>query len=1062
MGNTIILNEKEFNNKECRNDNTSNEVTNFLEIPAPIITPIEKRKKNPTLNELIDQLGEYPISFFDNMYSLRPIFNSSLRGYYMGVRGERSTIIVLTDDRPQTKEVNGHTITYFEKGYAEEEYLPVADNYLNNKVQVLQGRKLRGENNNKGYKDQKNLSYVVSGSAIYKLTTPNKIADNIEYRNHIIILDLDLDYIDDLDDVFEKLKQDKYTKIVHKSFSGDGFAVIVEMSKKDAYKNFLLIFKKLQKYYKDTYNLNIDPSCSNIGRLRYLSYDPDIFVKQNELVEITDAELDENRLKEKIRLDRTETRLIDFERKHKTSNYELRAVVDLILEIISSGNRLVEGYINWVKIASSLHGYPVEWEMLNKWRNEEKYHASLNNANQKGIYATISTFYYFCKEAGISIRPYVKKKNIKQEQKFIDSTVGTSLKINKIKNEIDKYSRIEGDFLNGFLSDRLYDLMKFWSNLNLNILVSPASSGKTSMVSKLIEKNYRCLLVVPTQAIIKNKNLKGFVQVFGTIEIQRYINTDESIICTFDKCSQIKIEDYHKFDFIFIDESHLLFTESYRMPPIVLLLKKINAYILDVRNNADKASSLKIVLMSGTPTGEEIYFEPDNFGKKITQKKVFINNKNRLVTFIACEDKDSCYTSFIKKIKKLNDVDNRIFIPTNMGEKWINCVVNCVGSPKFAIYSNNQKNSKVSTEINTASEISEDIKILFITSLGNVGIDINNTDRPITMLVYTDNQNLISGQFIEQYANRFRKMDVEVFVFFIMPKNLSYEKNFVFNYVENPNYIKLLENDISTNLFTNNDVAEMLEDFEVDKEKVRWKELNKELEKHNTNIISVGGFLKEHGYDVNVVEGNPAESIIIEEYKELLKIEKQREEESKIKALDFMLSDIVNLIQNTNSFTLKTGTYSLVGKILTLENEQIFRSIKSLVKKCVQLSGINCDLNWIKDLMLDECKMNFTEIENRLKFMEFVNSDSVHELDNQLIVEVDKKINLIEGKGSLSKAQYEKMLDELAPKHINEAYDFMDEGVKRDLRAKLKKKLAICYEIKNEKRITFKQRFTNE
>jgi hypothetical protein len=1062
MENTIIINETELNSKENSSVTNVSEVEDFFEIPVPTITPIEKRPMNPTQNELIDQLREYPISFFDNMYSLRPIFNSSLYGYCMGVRGEGSTIMVIKDDRPQTKEINGHVITYFEQGYMESEYLPVTDNYLNNVSQVLKGRKLRKENDYKGYKDQKKLSYVVSGSAIYKLTTPNKIADNIAHRNQLIFIDIDLEHEDDLDDVCEKLQKDKYTKIVHRSFSGDGFAVIVEMSKIDAYQNFRLVFKKLEKYYKDTYNLSIDTSCSNIGRLRYLSYDPDIFVKKNMLVEITETELEETRLKEKIKLEQSATKLLEFERKHKTSNHEYKSVADLVDEIISSGNRLVEGYDNWVKIASSLHEYPIEWEQLNNWRNAEEYHISLNNAHKKGIYATIKTFYYFCKEAGISISPYAKKENISPKQKSIENTIVSSLEIDRIKNEINKHSRIEGDFLNGFLSDCLDDLMKFWSNLYINLLISPASSGKTSMVSKLIEKKYRCLLVVPTQAIIKNKQLKGFVQVFGAVDIQKHVNTDESIICTFDKCSQIKIEDYHKFDFIFIDESHLLFTESYRMRPLVLMLKKIKAYILSVRNNADTASQVKIILMSGTPTGEEFYFGKDKFDKIITQKKVFINKKKRVATIVACADKDSCFTSFINQLKKLNFGENRIFIPTNSGEKHINCIVNIVGSPKFGIYSNNQKNSQLSKEINSSSEISRDTKIVFITSLGNVGIDINNTDRPTIMLVYADNQNLISGQSIEQYANRFRKIDVEVYVFVTVPKIINSEKKFAFKYVENYNHIKLLENDISTKLFTNNEVTEMLEDFEVDREKVRWKELNRELEKYNTNIISIGGFLKEHGYDVDVEEGSPAESSLIKEYIKLFKIEKQKEEESKIKALDFMLSDIINLMQNINNLTLKTGTYSLVDEILTLENEQIFRSVRSLVKKCVQISGINCDLNWIKNLMLDECKMNFTEIENRLKFMEFVNSDSVDELDYQLIVEVDENINLIEGRGSLSIIQYEKMLDELAPKYINKSYGCMNEEVKRGLREDLKKKLSICYEIKSAKRITFKQRFTNE
>lgn len=634
--------------------------------------------------------------------------------------------------------------------------------------------------------------------------------------------------------------------------------------------------------------------------------------------------------------------------------------------------------------------------------------------------------------------------------------------LNEIKNGVEKYKRTVAEVLHGFLGDRLDELIVFWSVLHINILSSPASSGKTSMVVKLKEKGYRCLLIVPTQAIIKNKNLKGFVQVFGTTSIQKYVDTKESIICTFDKGAQIKVEDFVKFDYFIVDESHLLFTEGYRMNAMVLLLKKIKRHILDIRDNANTSSSTTVILMTGTPTGEEFYFGLDKHGKSITQKNEFINEKKREVTLVGCDDRDSCYTSLINKVIELKNYGHRVLIPTNTGEKWINCVVGNVGYPNFAIYSNNQKYSQVSEDINKMSIINGDNELLFTTTLGNVGIDINNTDKPITMVIYTDNQTSITAQEIEQYANRFRKSYVEIIVFFIVPEKIQYEENFVFNYVEDLKAISLIKNDIATDLFTDEEFVNMQDDYGVDREKVRWKVLNEKLKEHNSNIISIGGYLKMFGYDVNVVKGLCTDSSVIEEYKELLKEQIKLEKESKVRALDFILSDVLNLIKNISNHTIRIGNYSLVDKTLTLENEQIFKSVRSLVKRCVQVSGYVSDFGWIKILMID-CVMNFKEIDNRLKYMKFVNSNLVDDLDSNLVDEVDKIVNMTDGIGSLSRLQYQKMLDALSPKYINKAYNDMDQKTKRKLQENLKRKLDVCYITKyGGKRVELKQRYTQE
>lgn len=565
----------------------------FWKIPKPAIIPFNQRIKEPSKEYLIEQLKNYPTSYYENAYSNRPAFNGSLWGYFMAVMGGRQTVEVIRDNRQVTKVIekkgNYTEVSYYPLHYNTLADVPTVENFVSNKKQVLKGREHRINGNNIGYKKAKSLSIAISGSAVYPENAPNKKESNIAYRNHTLFLDLDLETTDDLEGIYEKIKQDPYTLIVHRSFSGDGFVVIVEMSEIDANENFFLVFKKIEKYYKSTFNLNIDPSCKNIGRLRYVSYDPDIFIKENILIEITKEELENIEQERSILVKKSTEKVAIIEQKRKVNPKSFKSVSDLVDEIITTENRLTEGYHNWVQIAFSLHEYQDQWDRLNQWRNDESYHTSLNSANLKGSSATIGTFYYFCKKAGISIKQELTKT---QNNEYVQSTENHSSilveplnnTLETIKKEISKYKRNEAEELSGFLSDKLDELQHSWSSSHINILESPASSGKTSMVVKLSEMGNRCLLIVPTKAIIKNKRLKDFLTVYENINIREFLNSTKSIICTFDKASRLKTPDFESFDYIFIDESHLLFTEAYRRNTMVLLLKKIKNLIMNKRN----------------------------------------------------------------------------------------------------------------------------------------------------------------------------------------------------------------------------------------------------------------------------------------------------------------------------------------------------------------------------------------------------------------------------------------------------------------------------------------------
>jgi hypothetical protein len=633
-----------------------------------------------------------------------------------------------------------------------------------------------------------------------------------------------------------------------------------------------------------------------------------------------------------------------------------------------------------------------------------------------------------------------------------------------IENAINKYQRNEGEVLEGYLSKKLDELEEeIWSFQHINLLISPASSGKTTMVEGLKEKGNRCLLFVPTRAIIKNKRLKGFVPVYDNTSMQKYVHTTESIICTFDKARQLKVNDLTNFDYIIVDEFHLLFTEQYRLNAMVSLLKIINTYILNVRDNMPEFTKPnRIVLMSGTPVCEELFFGFDKNGEPFTQKKEFINNRERKVTLVGCKDFESFHTSFINKTIEELANEHRVLITSNMGEKWINCIKAQIGNPNSGIYSNNQKNSQVSRDINSTSKISDDVDLLFMTSLGNVGIDINNTDKPTTMLVYFDIKfNQITGQIVEQYANRFRKINIEIFVFFIIPDRIEIpDKKFVFNHAEDPFVLELIKNDISTNLHSNTHFTQLMERNEADPYKVKWKAFVVAYRQFASNIISVGGYLKTMGYEITVIEGDEKDTSIIDFFFEQLKFEKHLEKGCKIETLNFILDNIDILTRSLTGYIRETGKNAILDKTITIENEQIFNKVRYLARYCVRIIGSTGQVDWIRTFMINE-EMDSINIQNRLKYMEFINSENVDYLDDMFVFEVDKLAKMKNGKGSLTKQQFYDMLNVLAPKYINKLYNDTDPSTQSVLREKLKEKIDICYIIKKSgEKVTVNQRYT--
>ena len=132
-----------------------------------------------------------------------------------------------------------------------------------------------------------------------------------------------------------------------------------------------------------------------------------------------------------------------------------------------------------------------------------------------------------------------------------------------------------------YLSSRQYELENRITGEHVNIVISPPGSGKTHWLINLALQGKKILLALPYVSIIKNKiendkDIRKHFDIFYGSADFRTIETGRNIVTTFDKLSRANYEKIARmFDYIFIDESHLLFTSQYRIETTSNVIKKI-------------------------------------------------------------------------------------------------------------------------------------------------------------------------------------------------------------------------------------------------------------------------------------------------------------------------------------------------------------------------------------------------------------------------------------------------------------------------------------------------------
>jgi hypothetical protein len=274
-------------------------------------------------------------------------------------------------------------------------------------------------------------------------------------------------------------------------------------------------------------------------------------------------------------------------------------------------------------------------------------------------------------------------------------------------------------------------------------LEAGAGVGKTEMVKQLVRDGKKIIMVMPFTSTIKAKveNDKDWYYSYGNRKPR--LDVSAGLSMTVDKFSHINLMDVKTsgFDYIFIDESHLLFMSEYRpvMPKIIELIRN---------------TEIPIILMSGTPSGELVFFPDIKHLKVIKEdirKKEF---KVNLVDSTAHLMYHMC-KNMARDIKE----GRRILFPTNSGTLYSDQIKAGVtyfmqqdyadfNEIKLHYYKKSNIGEKFMDDVNFDKTI-RDTQILLCTTYLSVGVDI--LDRYNFSIYFAD---LMMPQEVEQFANR--------------------------------------------------------------------------------------------------------------------------------------------------------------------------------------------------------------------------------------------------------------------------------------------------------------------
>lgn len=400
-------------------------------------------------------------------------------------------------------------------------------------------------------------------------------ANGLIKHSGLICIDIDAkDQICPIDE--EQLKENEYCYALHRSVGGEGFAMYIKIDKTRHIDSFL----GLEKYLLDELNIVIDKSCKDVCRLRFVSYDPDLYI--NEKAKLFKKYLPKVPKKQQI-----------------PQVLFVKSDFDEMVNKASSMN-LFDDYKDYIEIAFALasefkengriyfHSLCSGSAKYDRKQADKDYDKAVRR-NETGI--TIKTFYYHCKNAGIPLVSE-KTKQLKRIAKLADNPK-KELEIRGLKDEenlIDKIKSIQKEEITGELAD-IIELIKI-SNIRFNEVTRNFDFDGQEMTDRVLAEFYTKVWSRINDGISKDK-------IFTLIQNKSITTSFNPITDWFIKNQHLQTEnEFDKLKACFDFEADLLHDgELYRVDEYLdIFLRK---WLIGIIASAHGTYSLMILVLIG-------------------------------------------------------------------------------------------------------------------------------------------------------------------------------------------------------------------------------------------------------------------------------------------------------------------------------------------------------------------------------------------------------------------------------------------------------------------------------
>jgi len=242
---------------------------------------------------------------------------------------------------------------------------------------------------------------------------------------HSGFISMDFDKLNNVQEMYDKVKADPYTYSISLSSRGNGFFTIVKIDPSKHEESF----NWLERYYYKEYGLAVDELPKNVGSIRYASYDPNTEINYKSKVSSSKKE------------PKTPLKSVNM----VFTNNEID---ELIKEALDNKVNLCESYHEWRDVGFALvekfnqsgreyfHALSSMSSKYSPKQTDRQFDRCLKG-KRDGI--TIGTLYYKLKQAGITFPQRQDKDQIKFKRAVIQKKNGISK-----ENQIESLMELDG------------------------------------------------------------------------------------------------------------------------------------------------------------------------------------------------------------------------------------------------------------------------------------------------------------------------------------------------------------------------------------------------------------------------------------------------------------------------------------------------------------------------------------------------------------------------------------------------------------------------------------------